>query len=217
MSAWIKSWTVVYEATGKVQEVELKPPAEPRSKVSLQDLYSILTGKVEHPAVRLGRKPAQFRYSGFYKGGFEGSEAVFRERVNEAQPRVRKRGGGLGAEVDYPTRQALLWYLDVIHHVPTGTATDVSKQLARLCGDDSLVTVPWRSLADAVGKTDKAGRLVAYTERGVKVLVEAGWLTVETIGRKRGAKTTFYLMPGDRGVDWVSWDDVEDESLEEVA
>jgi hypothetical protein len=31
----------------------------------------------------------------------------------------------------------------------------------------------------------------------VKALVEAGWLSVETIGQKRGAETTFYLEVGD--------------------
>lgn len=91
--------------------------------------------------------------------------------------------------------QAGFWYEDVIREVPR-SGRDVARQIARLCGDDSLVTVPYRSLADAVGVADKAGRQRAYTERGIQALIESGWLKVETVGEKRGAKTTFYLMPG---------------------
>lgn len=185
--------------------------AEPRVGVTVRDLHDIFTGKVQHPAVQLGQ-PARFRYSGLHKGGFETGQDIFRERVSEAQPRVRKRREGLAAEVDYPTGQALVWYMNVIQHVPR-SGRDVARQVARLCGDDSKVIVPWRSLADAVGKTDRAGRHRAYTERGVQALVESGWLAVVTTGRGRGAKTTFYLMPGDR-LGWIGWPDEDD--LEDV-
>ncbi|MFG2637005.1 hypothetical protein ACGFX8_24610 [Streptomyces sp. NPDC048362] len=72
------------------------------------------------------------------------------------------------------------------------------------------MTVPWRSLADAVGVRDSAGRVRAYAERGVQALTEAGWLEVETVGSKRGAKTTFGLLPGDRATEWLGWIDGSD-------
>lgn len=147
-----------------------------------------------------------FLWENFYADDLE--RAVVRR-----QPLLGKRGFALGGEHMPPTGQAALWYEDVIQRVPR-SGRDVAKQIARLCGDDSNVTIPYRSLADAVGVADKAGRLRAYTERGVEVLVEAGWLKVETTGSKRGAKTTFYLMPGDLD-DWTIW--VEEEPLEEVA
>jgi hypothetical protein len=77
--------------------------------------------------------------------------------------------------------------------------------------------MPWRSLADAVGKTDRRGRLMAYTERGVRALVEAGWLRVETIGRGCGARTTFYLLPGDHLDHAPWWLGGDEDDLEEWA
>lgn len=106
----------------------------------------------------------------------------------------------VSAEDREPTGQAALWFRDVEHYVsPTaqGTAHAVARQLARLCGDDSQVTgVTWRSLAAAVCRSDSAGRQVAFTERGVQALEEAGWLEHETIGQKRGARTTWRLTVG---------------------
>ncbi|MFI2373048.1 hypothetical protein [Streptomyces sp. NPDC018833] len=136
-------------------------------------------------------------------------------KVEENRIRLRKRGYALAAEHYPPTGQAAQWYADVIQCVPRSGQL-VAKQLARLCGEDSRVTVPWRSLADAVGVRDSAGRERAYTERGVQVLVESGWLTVETIGVKRGAKTTFSLEPGDRATEWLGWLDADD-WLDDVA
>jgi hypothetical protein len=68
----------------------------------------------------------------------------------------------------------------------------VARQIARLCGDESEVTVRWRC---------------RYTERGVKALIDAGWLAVETVGSKRGAKTTFRLLAGDRSSECLGWID----------
>ncbi len=96
-----------------------------------------------------------------------------------------------------PYGQAALWYGDMIRVMPR-SAMHVGKQLARLCGDDSCVTLPYRSLADAVGVKDKAGRTRAYTERGVQALAGGGWIRVETVGKKRGARTTFYLTYGQK-------------------
>ncbi|WP_406361576.1 hypothetical protein OID55_28140 [Streptomyces sp. NBC_00715] len=129
--------------------------------------------------------------------------------LEERRAMLRKRGFPLAAENIPPTGQASLWYADVIQCVPR-SGRDVARQLARLCGDDSRVTVPWRSLADAVGVRDSAGRVRAYAERGVQALTEAGWLEVETVGSKRGAKTTFGLLPGDRAAEWLGWIDGSD-------
>ncbi|GAA4726397.1 hypothetical protein GCM10023350_06420 [Nocardioides endophyticus] len=113
------------------------------------------------------------------------------------RPLLRKRRFALEGECSPPSGQAGYWCANAVRDVPL-SGQYVAKQLARLCGDDSKVAMPWRSLADAVGVTDRAGRHVAYTQRGVLALVEAGWLRVETVGAGRGAVTTFYLMPGDR-------------------
>jgi len=102
----------------------------------------------------------------------------------------------LAAEHLPPTGQAYGWYQEVIHYVPL-SGMHVAKQIARLCGDESQVTIPYRSLSDAVGRKDRLGRDYAYMQRGVQALVESGWLSVETVGQKRGAETTFYLQVGD--------------------
>ncbi|MER6127283.1 hypothetical protein ABT173_32810 [Streptomyces sp. NPDC001795] len=120
--------------------------------------------------------------------------------------KLRKRGFALAAETAPPTGQAALWYVDAVLCVPrSGQA--VARQIARLCGDESEVTVPWRSLADAVGVRDRARNLRRYTERGVKALIDAGWLEVETVGSKRGAKTTFRFLAGDRSSECLGWID----------
>lgn len=122
--------------------------------------------------------------------------------------KLRKRGHPLAAEMMPATGQAAQWYADVIQYVPrSGQA--VAKQLARLSGEECEVTIPWRSLSDAVGVRDRMGREIAYTQRGVQVLMESGWLTVNTTGSKRGAKTTFSLQVGDFE-DRTWWGDEED-------
>ncbi|MFB7548924.1 hypothetical protein [Streptomyces sp. NPDC056154] len=123
--------------------------------------------------------------------------------------KIRKRGFALAAETIPPAGQAALWYSDAVQCV-SRSGQAVARQIARLCGDDSQVTIPWRSLADAVGIRDRAGHLRRYTERGVRTLVDAGWLEVETVGSKRGAKTTFRLLPGERSTEWLAWVDGED-------
>ncbi|WP_158711472.1 hypothetical protein [Streptomyces xylophagus] len=131
-----------------------------------------------------------------FKAKGTGFLARHSDRIAEHGRLLSKRGQPLAAENMPPAGQAYLWYRDVIQYVPlSGMLT--AKQIARLCGDDSQVTIPWRSLADAVGRKNRAGNLRSYTERGVQALVESGWLTVETIGSKRGASTTFYLQVGD--------------------
>ncbi|MGW6356696.1 hypothetical protein ACWFR5_16260 [Streptomyces sp. NPDC055092] len=126
----------------------------------------------------------------------DGPLSPYASEIREHRRKLRKRGFALAAEHYPPTGQAANWYGEVILYVPR-SGRDVARQIARLAGDDSQVTIPWRSLADAVGVRNRAGNLVSYTERGVQSLVEAGWLTVETVGRKRGAKTTFTLQVGE--------------------
>ena len=131
-----------------------------------------------------------------FKAKGTGFLARFAGRIKEHSRLLAKRGQPLAAENMPPTGQAALWYRDVIQYVPLSGML-AAKQIARLCGDDSQVTTPWRSLADAVGRKNRAGNLRSYTERGVQALEDAGWLRVETIGSKRGAKTTFSLQVGD--------------------
>ena len=91
--------------------------------------------------------------------------------------------------------QAAAWLADVEHVITAPSAVAVAKQLARLAGEDSQVTIPLRSLADAVGQRDSKRRLRAFTESGIDVLVRRGWIAKETVGRGRGARTTFFLLP----------------------
>jgi hypothetical protein len=102
--------------------------------------------------------------------------------------------GAVSAEDAAPVGQAGAWYEDLRDDPRVAlSGLLVAQQVARLCRDDGRVVIPWRSLADAVGRKDAAGRTRAFTESGVDVLVGAGWLRVETVGQKRGARTTFYL------------------------
>ncbi|WP_326788740.1 hypothetical protein [Streptomyces sp. NBC_00151] len=136
--------------------------------------------------------------------------ATYAAEINEHRWKLRKRGFPFAAEHTPPTGQAALWYEEVTQYVPR-SGRDVARQVARLSGEDSQVTISWRSLADAVGKRNRAGNLVSYTERGVRVLKEAGWLRVETIGGGCTAKTTFYLQVGDLA-DWTHLEDERDYS-----
>ncbi|WP_405559112.1 hypothetical protein OHV08_34455 [Streptomyces canus] len=142
-----------------------------------------------------------------FKSKGTGFLAQYADSIEEHRRLLRMRGRNrlpgeplakfaLAAEHLPPTGQAYGWYQEVIHYVPL-SGIHVAKQLAKLAGDDSRVTIPWRSLSYAVGRVDRLGRERAYTERGVQALVESGWLRVETVGSKRGAKTTFYLQVGD--------------------
>jgi hypothetical protein len=121
----------------------------------------------------------------------------FAQRVSLHRTKLKRRGYPLAAEALPPVGQAALWYEDAIRCLPR-SGRHVAKQLALFCGDDSRATVPWRSLADAVCKADRAGRSMAYTQQGVKELVGGGWLEKETVGGGRSARTTFSLLPGER-------------------
>jgi hypothetical protein len=141
---------------------------------------------------------------------------TFEQRVERHRNLLRKRRFPMSAEHMPPVGQAALWYGDVIQCV-SQSGREVAKQLARLCGEDSKITFPWRSLADAVGRTDKAGRLNAYTEGGAARLIEAGWLDVTTVGQKSGARTTWSLLQGDPPDYLPWWADGDVDDLEEWA
>lgn len=126
------------------------------------------------------------------QGGFLSTHAV---EIGEHSWKLRKRGFPMAADHTPPTGQAAYWYEEVMQYVPR-SGRDVARQIARLAGEDSQVTVTWRSLVDAVGVADKRGREIAYTQRGVRCLVDAGWLTHHTIGAGCTAKTTFTLQVG---------------------
>ncbi|KQZ88880.1 hypothetical protein ASD62_05750 [Phycicoccus sp. Root563] len=118
-------------------------------------------------------------------------------KVQRHRELVRKRGSALSHECVPPVGHAADWYWDAINYVPRSGRL-VARQLARLCGDDTELVLPIRSLTDAVATRDKAGRTRAFVERGVEVLADAGWLHVHKIGHGRGARTTYRLHPGDR-------------------
>lgn len=100
----------------------------------------------------------------------------------------------LSAECITPLKgQAAGWYEDVCRFT-FGSALFVAYQIARLCGDDSEVTLPISSLADAVQRYDDAGRLENYTDVGIRTLKDHGWLETERSGR---AGTTFRLTVGE--------------------
>ncbi|GAB3875257.1 hypothetical protein GCM10028802_11140 [Terrabacter terrigena] len=111
--------------------------------------------------------------------------------------------GAVGWEWSPPVGQAAEWLREVNQALPGGrpSARDTARQLARLCGHDSEVSLPWRSLAEAVGLADAAGRPRAYVEQGVRTLERWGWLEVLTTGAGRGARTTFRLLAGGRVAD----------------
>ncbi len=116
------------------------------------------------------------------------------DRVERHHAALKRRGGvPRSAEMDAPTGQALGWYMDVAKLAPP-TGRDVARQLARLCGEDSVVTISERSLADAVGLTDSEGRARSYVESGIKALVKAEWLEVEH--GEGGQPNVYRLMPG---------------------
>lgn len=90
--------------------------------------------------------------------------------------------------------QARYWLADVFGNIkptPFRAADRVAAALAVMADGDSIVRTTRRRLAEGVGSPRW------FTDDGVRSLVAAGWLRVVTVGRGRGARTTFCLMPGD--------------------
>lgn len=140
----------------------------------------------------------------------------FRERVARHRVLLDRRGFALSWEGMPVEGQGWEWFHDLRWKVPK-SARAVAQQLGRLCGHDSEVTVSYRALADAVGHTDRAGRARAFTESGVGTLVRLEWLEVETVGRGRGARTTFRLLPAGRSDGLSSWVERAGEADEDSA
>ncbi|MGW3087785.1 hypothetical protein [Streptomyces sp. NPDC001108] len=134
----------------------------------------------------------------------------YAEELDEKCRKLKKRGFALAAEHTPPIGQAANWYWEVRLHVPR-SARDVARQIARLAGEGCEVTIPERSLAEAVGVLDKAGRHIAYTQGGIKILEKSGWITKTVVGQKRGAKTTYTLEVGNRS----GWFYREEDGIEE--
>jgi len=131
----------------------------------------------------------------------------FRRKVDRHhKARLRRGGSVVSAELRLPVGQAAKWYWSLVDAHPPRSARLTARQLARLCGDDSRVTVPWRSLADAVGVEDAAGRKVAYVEGGVQWLLDAGWLSKDVQGRGCAARTTFSLEVGESALEPLPMD-----------
>lgn len=110
-----------------------------------------------------------------------------------AKPTLIMRIPNKSFVVHYDDVQARSWLADVLGNTqptPMGAGDCVAMTLARLVGDDSVISTPWRRLSGAVGGPDW------FTRDGVSRLVKSGWLRVETVGKGRKASTTFYLTPG---------------------
>lgn len=201
------SWRVLDEATGRTSSVMLaERPKRPGRKPGVKRAHEHLVGLVGH---RCDRDSVRVMIGGVETSVIARRAAPsFGERVERRQALLRERGKPQSAESEPPRGQVGLWYADVIHCVPP-SGKRVARQLARLAGDDSRVCVPIESLADAVGHRDSAGHESAYARRGVECLVEAGWLRVERTGAGRAIRTTYYLLPGERRVEWFPEDETE--------
>jgi hypothetical protein len=202
----VTSWIEAH-ADGTRVTRSVAPQARRGRKPAVKAIHKRVTDAVES---RASRNSVRLMVDGVETAVLAGgvSRPVFEVRVQHRQELLAKRGHPYFAEMTFPRGQASFWYDDVIRCVPRSGRL-VAKQIARLCGDDSVVAISIRSLADAVGQTDRGGRLVAFTERGIQALVESGWLRVETNGSGQNIITTYYLMPGDRDVAWFSQDDDE--------
>lgn len=203
----VTEWRISDATTGETTRVKLTRKGKRGRKPTVKGMHGRVATMVKHPAPRNSVR--------LMTGGGETSVLAarvtpvpFAQRVEEHQRLLRRRKSPQATEVHPPIGQAALWHTDVILCVPR-TGRDVARQIARLCGDDSRVTIPIRSLADAVGHRDSAGRDSAYTRRGIKCLVDAEWLRAEVTGSGQDKVTTYYLLPGDESVEWFPVDDEE--------
>lgn len=200
----VVQWTEV-QIDGTTTGLAIKPRKRRGRKLTVKGLHPRVAKLVRSPAPRDSvRLMVNGKETPVLAGGVE--RPAFEERVQHRQGLLEKRGYPHFAELTFPQGQASLWYDDVIRCVPKSGRL-VAKQVARLCGNDSRVTISIRSLADAVGVPDRDGRLVAFTERGIQALVESGWLRTATSGSGQNIITTFYLLPGDVDVEWFPEDD----------
>jgi hypothetical protein len=208
----ITEWRTVDMGTGEITNVRIDPDAAPKDgKVlhgrtpgnperwagyepprSVVDLFRILT----HDTV-IDRAGDRMRYGG-------ATEDMRRDLLLRAR-------GPLSAEENAARGWAADWFTVVIgalhshgewldgrnaqkyRQVPE-SGVHVAAQLARLAGNAREVTVAERKLDDAVGRRDKGGRHIAYTQGGVKVLIRYGYVDKRVTGRGRGARTNYRLV-----------------------
>ena len=196
-----KRWRVVYLETGEFTDVGLvRSNAQSEHKAwygfepptTVRDAHRIMTyGTV------IDRGSDRTRYGG---------------ATEEMQKRLLLRGWGTprSAEDQAPRGWAADWFTAVLAALssnadwldgsiaqsksvpPSGVA--VARQLARLADGGPNVTIPDRSLRDAVGRADRSGRTTAYMESGVSALIHYGLIEKQVTGRGRGAKTTYTLI-----------------------
>lgn len=204
-SGAVKLMRVTDLGTGVQTELRLIQTRRRGRKPKVKTLHRRFVSSVIRPAPRGSvRYMIDGRETPVEAGG--APRPPFDERVQRRTVLLARRGMAQSAEDAPPHGQASLWLADVALCVPR-TGQLVARQLARLCGDDSQVTISSRSLADAVGHRDRAGRQRAFTERGLRCLVDAGWITAETSGRGPESLSTYRLLPGDLGVDYYPDDD----------
>lgn len=196
----LTSWRAVDMSTGEVTEYRIVRTKRRGRKPTVRTVHGRITSAM------LGRAPrgsVRFVLNGQIRAVLAGGceRESFLERVERHRALLGTRTFAQAWEDQWPVGQAASWYADLVRCVPpSGRA--VARQLARLCGDDAQVTVPLDSLADAVGRTDSAGRHIAYTQRGIEALAESAWLRTETTGPQGNQETTYYLTPGERHVEW---------------
>ncbi|GAA3817839.1 hypothetical protein [Nocardioides panacisoli] len=191
-------WQEVDETTGEIRDIRIDPDAQRAVGVvhrgyerprTVRDVHRILT----HDAV-IDRGGDRMRYGGTTDG-------MRRDLLRRAM------GGPQSGEDRAPTGYAADWFTAVLGGMYSNTqwldggsglvppsGVHVARQLARLAGNGDAVTIPERSLADAVGRTDAAGRHIAYTQGGIEALIRHGFLAKIVTGRGRGARTTYRLV-----------------------
>lgn len=204
---WISGPTElrVRDAEGQLKVISVVPRSKRGRRRTLASLHKKLSDAVAAPD---SRNSLRFMIDGQETSvrAARGSRPSFNDLVQHHRELLRKRGFPLSVENHLPEGQAARWYSDVSGCVPP-SASHVAKQLARLCREDSQVSVSIRSLADAVGRRDRLNRLSAYTERGLKALVDSGWLRTRVTGSGQNKISTFYLLSGDRRTEWFPEDD----------
>lgn len=190
------AWQAVDLRTGEVADISISPSIGQSQRREVWHGYETPTTasdahRIAAHGALIDRGGDRLRYGG-------ATEGMRRQLL------LRGRGQAQSAEDRPPIGWAAYWFTSVLMQLgltnngrskcvpPSGVA--VAQQLARLAGDGRQVTIPQRSLADAVGRADSAGRVVAYTQRGVQALIEYGLIERTVTGKGRAGKTTYRLV-----------------------
>jgi len=121
---------------------------------------------------------------------------------------VSRGGYPVSAEDAAPIGQAAAWLTDVYSDPSIGMIhLPIARQIARLCGNDSVMASTYEKLAEAVGaKVKRRGRgyfdrmgdpvphSMSQTRDAVRRLCSRGWLHVTPGGARK--PTVFRLVPG---------------------